>query len=164
MEPKSVETPRIIAFEFFQRCGQHKGKPAERKMQEKVMEAITSHEDWHKTDDPKEPQGFVFEEKPPEPAGEAITKEEGTAIEMWGLRQREWLDEAIFISMDRKMRAFLWKTFYVPIFEDELTPQDEKHLDRIAEVLGKKGSLADMREDAGEWEDAEDEEEDDGDA
>jgi hypothetical protein len=157
-KPKSVEATRIIAFEFYQRCGQHKGKPAARKMQEKVMKAIEACEDWTKSDNPQGRQGFIFPEAAPEPEGDAITPTEGKALEQWGLRQREWLNKTIFIELDRKARAFLWKTFYAQMFEEEITPADQKHIERIAKVLGKTGALDDMKTDIEDWEDEEDEE------
>jgi hypothetical protein len=154
--PKSVEATRIIAFEFYQRCGQHKGKPAARKMQEKVMKAIEDHKDWTKSDDPQGAQGFIFPEAAPEPEGDAITPTEGKALEMWGLRQRAWLDETLFLELDKKARAFLWKTFYSSMFEEEITPADQRHIEKIAKVLGKTGALNDMKADVEEWTDEED--------
>jgi hypothetical protein len=157
--PKSVEATRIIAFEFYQRCGQHKGKPASRKMQEKVMKAIEDHKDWTKSDDPQGQQGFIFPEAAPEPEGDAITPTEGKALEMWGQRQREWLDETLFLELDKKARAFLWKTFYAAMFEEEITPADQRHIEKIAKVLGKTGALNDMKADVEDWTDEEDDDE-----
>lgn len=165
-KPKSIEVTKIMAFEFYQRCSQHKGSPASRKMQALVMKAVEAHDEWTKSEEPSAPNGFIFPEAAPEPEGDAITPTEGKALEKWGQRQMAWLNETIFIELGKKGRTFLWKTFYAPMFEDEITPVEEKHLENVAKVLGKTGSLNDMKEDVEEWSDAEDnaQEEDQGDA
>jgi len=159
--PKSVEVSRIVAFEFFSRCGQYQGTPSERKMQKRIIEAVTGHEDWTASDDPKGQYGFVFPEAEPaflrRPSKE-LTREENEALGAFIQRQQEWLRESIFIPLDKKCRSFLWKTFYVPLFDGKMSPDDEKHMDRVAKVLGKSGALEDMRAEVEEWEDADDQE------
>ena len=157
MTPKSVEASKYLAYEFWRRAGSTKGKPADRMIQKRIMAAVESLADWTKGDGKSEPNGFLGDARAIDAMPTETDEEKAARLEALE-KHKAWLEEPVFIEIGKKERAWIWATF-AKEWEGEIFPGDEKGIEDVAVVLGKRGVLEDMRTEA---EQAEETETDDG--